>query len=106
MLRTSTRNVAYELISCLIDQSGRGVLTEIIKLLTTGRSNNIFEDNGSSILDNLQRNYSNQHGKHRNLVRKGSKGVRVPKGSALGTADDRGAEDGCESNSGELNFPN
>jgi hypothetical protein len=74
MLRTSTRNVAYEVISCLIDQSGRGVLTEIIKLLTTGRSNNIFEDNGSSILDNLQRNYSNAHGKHRNIVRKFPKG--------------------------------
>lgn len=53
MLRTSTRNVAYEVISCLIDQNGRGVLTEIIKLLTTGRQNGIFEDNGSSILDNL-----------------------------------------------------
>ena len=59
MLRTSTRNVAYEVISCLIDQSGRGVLTETIKLLTTGRSNNVLEDNGSSILDGLQRTYSN-----------------------------------------------
>jgi len=34
MLRTSTKNVAYEVISCLIDSSGRGVLTEIIKWLT------------------------------------------------------------------------
>lgn len=82
------------------------MLTEIIKLLTTGRSNNVFEDNGSSILDGLQRNYSNQHGKHRNLVRKGTKGVRVPGRSTVGTADDGGAEDGCESYSGEVNFPN
>lgn len=37
MLRTSTKNVAYEVISCLIDSSGRGVLTEIIKWLTTNQ---------------------------------------------------------------------
>lgn len=35
MLRTSTKNVAYEVISCLIESNGRGVLTEIIKWLTT-----------------------------------------------------------------------
>lgn len=40
MLRTSTRNVAYEVISCLID-NGRGVLTDIIKFLTTS-SNRYF----------------------------------------------------------------
>lgn len=37
MLRTSTKNVAYEVISCLIDSNGRGVLTEIIKWLTTNQ---------------------------------------------------------------------
>lgn len=35
MLRTSTRNLAYEVISCLIDEKGNGVLTEIIKFLTS-----------------------------------------------------------------------
>ena len=55
MLRTSTRNVAYEVISCLIDANGRGVLTEIIKFLTISNKHNIIEveENGSSILDNL-----------------------------------------------------
>ena len=80
----------------MIDQSGRGVLTEIIKLLTTGRSNNIFEDNGSSILDNLQRNYTNAHGKHRNIVRKFPKGSSISRGQpnrSSGTVIDDEDED-------------
>jgi hypothetical protein len=73
------------------------VLTEIIKLLTTGRSNNIFEDNGSSILDNLQRNYSNAHGKQRNLVRK------FPRGHPSGTRGTAGRSSGIrvENESGD-----
>lgn len=51
MLRTSTRNVAYEVISCLID-NGRGVLTEIIKFLTTS-TNRYFVQEDSSFLDSL-----------------------------------------------------
>jgi predicted metal-dependent hydrolase len=50
MLRTSTKNVAYEVISCLIDASGKGVLTEIIKWLTTCNNQNLLNDN-ESILD-------------------------------------------------------
>jgi hypothetical protein len=52
MLRTSTKNVAYEVISCLIDNNGKGVLTEIIKWLTTNQK--ILNDN-ESILDILSR---------------------------------------------------
>lgn len=51
MLRTSTRNVAHEVISCLIDNNGNGVLTEIIKFLTTMNKNLVPEDAGSSFLD-------------------------------------------------------
>lgn len=54
MLRTSTRNVAYEVISCLIDSSGRGVLTEIIKFLTTSNKH-IMDNNEQSVLENLAR---------------------------------------------------
>lgn len=68
MLRTSTRNVAYEVISCLIDAQGWGVLTEIIKYLTTSNKH-IVEDGGSSILDNLSRKTS-QYGKHHNKTHK------------------------------------
>ena len=50
MLRTSTRNVAHEVISCLIDNNGNGVLTEIIKLLTT-MNKNFASDEGSSFLE-------------------------------------------------------
>lgn len=53
MLRTSTKNVAYEVISCLIEANGRGVLTEIIKWLTTCNQN-LLNDN-ESILDQLSR---------------------------------------------------
>ena len=53
MLRTSTLFVAYEVISCLIDQNGKGVLTEIIKWLTTSNQN-LLNDN-ESILDQLSR---------------------------------------------------
>ena len=51
MLRTSTKNVAYEVISCLIEANGRGVLTEIIKWLTTCNQN-LLNDN-ESILNQL-----------------------------------------------------
>jgi hypothetical protein len=54
MLRTSTKNVAHEVISCLIDNSGNGVLTEIIKLLTTMNKNFVPEE-GSSFLEGSQR---------------------------------------------------
>jgi len=53
MLRTSTKNVAYEVISCLIDSNGKGVLTEIIKWLTTS-DQNLLNDN-ESILDHLSK---------------------------------------------------
>lgn len=53
MLRTSTRNVAYEVISCLIDAQGRGVLTEIIKFLSTNNKQVVVESETSSILDIL-----------------------------------------------------
>jgi hypothetical protein len=53
MLRTSTKNVAYEVISCLIDSQGKGVLTEIIKWLTTSNQN-LLNDN-ESILNQLYR---------------------------------------------------
>jgi len=64
MLRTSTRNVAYEVISCLIDQNGKGVLTEIIKFLTTSNKH-IVEENGSSILDSLHKK-TNYYGRYHN----------------------------------------
>jgi hypothetical protein len=35
MLKTSTRNAAYDVVTCLQDAEGRGVLTEIIKWLAT-----------------------------------------------------------------------
>ena len=60
MLRTSTKNVAYEVISCLIESNGRGVLTEIIKWLTTCNQN-LLNDN-ESILNQL----SSQHKKEYN----------------------------------------
>lgn len=49
MLRTSTKNVAYEVISCLIDINAKGVLTEIIKWLTTCNQNLL--NDSESILD-------------------------------------------------------
>ena len=54
MLKTSTRNVAYEVISCLIDGNGKGVLTEIIKFLTSTNRYQI-EENGSLFLDNVSK---------------------------------------------------
>jgi len=60
MLRTSTRNVAYEVISCLIDSNGRGVLTEIIKFLTTSNKH-IMDNNEQSILENLARKGAQAH---------------------------------------------
>jgi len=55
MLRTSTKNVAYEVISCLIDNQGKGVLTEIIKWLTTSQQNLLNDAAGGSILDSLSK---------------------------------------------------
>ena len=51
MLRTSTKNVAHEVVSCLIESNGRGVLTEIIKWLTTSQQNLLRYDSHKSILD-------------------------------------------------------
>lgn len=49
MLRKSTKNVAHEVVSCLIESSGRGVLTDIIRWLTTSQ-HNMLNDH-LSILD-------------------------------------------------------
>ena len=77
MLRTSTRNVAYEVISCLIDANGRGVLTEIIKFLTISNKHIIeVEENGSSILDNLNRK-THYYGRHHNYYQNGKYGHKV-----------------------------
>ena len=77
MLRTSTRNVAYEVISCLIDSNGRGVLTEIIKFLTISNKHIIeVEENGSSILDNLNKK-TNYYGRHHNYYQNGKYGHKV-----------------------------
>jgi hypothetical protein len=54
MLRTSTKNVAYEIISCLIE-NGRGVLTEIIKFLTTSTNRYFVQEDSASFLDSLQK---------------------------------------------------
>lgn len=58
MLRTSTKNVAYEVISCLIESNNRGVLTEIIKFLTTSNQN-LLNDN-ESILNQLSQHKKDQ----------------------------------------------
>lgn len=63
MLRTSTRNVAYEVISCLIE-NGRGVLTEIIKFLSTTTNRHFVQEESSFFLDSLQK--KNSYGKHYN----------------------------------------
>ena len=52
MLRTSTKNIAYEVISCLIESNGKGGLTEIIKWFSMNQK--IFNYN-ESILDMLKR---------------------------------------------------
>ena len=79
MLRTSTRNVAYEVISCLIDSSGRGVLTEIIKFLTISNKHIIeVEENGSSVLDNLNKK-PHYYGRHHNYYQNGKYPHRVPR---------------------------
>ena len=49
MLRTTTKNVAHEVVSCLIEASGRGVLTDIIRWLKNSQQN-ILNDH-LSILD-------------------------------------------------------
>jgi hypothetical protein len=78
MLRTSTRNVAYEVISCLIDANGRGVLTEIIKFLTISNKHIIeVEENGSSILDNLNKKSHSHYGRHHNYYQNSKYGNKV-----------------------------
>lgn len=52
MLRTSTKNVAHEVVSCLVEPTGRGVLTEIIRWLSTSQ-HNILNDH-LSILDSSE----------------------------------------------------
>ena len=80
MLRTSTRNVAYEVISCLIDTNGRGVLTEIIKFLTISNKHIIeVEENGSSILDNLNKKGQSHYGRHHNYYQNSKYGNKVPR---------------------------
>ena len=80
MLRTSTRNVAYEVISCLIDANGRGVLTEIIKFLTISNKHIIeVEENGSSILDNLNKKSHSHYGRHHNYYQNSKYGNKVPR---------------------------
>ena len=80
MLRTSTRNVAYEVISCLIDANGRGVLTEIIKFLTISNKHIIeVEENGSSILDNLNKKTHSHYGRHHNYYQNSKYGNKVPR---------------------------
>ena len=80
MLRTSTRNVAYEVISCLIDANGKGVLTEIIKFLTISNKHIIeVEENGSSILDNLNKKSHSHYGRHHNYYQNSKYGNKVPR---------------------------
>ena len=46
MLKSSTRSIAQELVSCLADEKGRGVLSEIIRLLsqkTTQQDKTVLE---------------------------------------------------------------
>lgn len=57
MLRTSTKNVAHEVVSCLIEASGRGVLTDIIRWLKTSQSNMLNDH--LSILDSNVTAFSN-----------------------------------------------
>ena len=79
MLRTSTRNVAYEVISCLIDTNGRGVLTEIIKFLTISNKHIIeVEENGSSILDTLNKKSHSHYGRHHNYYQNNKYGNKEP----------------------------
>lgn len=66
MLRTSTRNLAYEVISCLIDEKGNGVLTDIIRFLTSVNKNYVLETGCSSFLDGTQRKRQT-YGKHHML---------------------------------------
>jgi len=80
MLRTSTRNVAYEVISCLIDANGRGELTELIKFLTISNKHIIeVEENGSSILDNLNKKSHSHYGRHHNYYQNSKYGNKVPR---------------------------
>jgi hypothetical protein len=50
MLKTSTKNVAHEVVSCLIETNGSGVLTKIIKWLSTSQPG-LINNNHTSILE-------------------------------------------------------
>ena len=56
MLRTSTKNVAHEVVSCLVEPTGRGVLTDIIRWLTTSQQNMLNDH--LSILDSTETSQS------------------------------------------------
>lgn len=58
MLRTSTKNVAHEVVSCLVEPTGRGVLTDIIRWLTTSQQNMLNDH--LSILDSSDIGQSNR----------------------------------------------
>lgn len=56
MLRTSTKNVAHEVVSWLVEPTGRGVLTDIIRWLTTSQQNMLNDH--LSILDSTEITHS------------------------------------------------
>lgn len=58
MLRTSTKNVAHEVVSCLVEPTSRGVLTDIIRWLTTSQQNMLNDH--LSILDSSELSQSNR----------------------------------------------
>ena len=70
MLRTSTKNVAHEVVTCLIEQSGRGVLTDIIRWLKTSQQNMLNDH--LSILD--QKFSSNHNPRFSNFDQDGAEG--------------------------------
>jgi len=78
MLRTSTRNVAHEVISCLIDNNGNGVLTEIINLLTTMNKNFTHEE-GFSFLEGHNKK-THHYGKYYNIKGQKDGGMHFYKG--------------------------
>jgi len=59
MLRTSTKNVAHEVVSRLVEPTGRGVLTDIIRWLTTSQQNMLNDH--LSILDSTEIGHSTQY---------------------------------------------
>ncbi len=51
MLKTSTKNVAQEVVSCLIESNGSGVLTKIIRWLNTKEKKPFLFESRTSILE-------------------------------------------------------